>query len=193
MLKEFCALESTFCPIFQGWSVKIPDFPCHKDKRSWPFHNETESQFCCLLMCLHKTDVIFISLYIIYDPTAGWYNIVGSRLGFLSLPFFLFRVKNSNHNDRSQNGTSGERKVFFSHTVLFCGLIYLILHALCGRLDLVPQICFMRVKNSTVTVHYRQHSTYVCKLVRRRRIQMKTYYSPFSRTGVEFLLYFFLS
>lgn len=86
-----------------------------------------------------------------------------------------------------------EKEKSFFPTVLFCGLIYLILHVLCGRLDLVPQICFMRVKNSTVTVHYRQHSTYVCKLVRRRRIQMKTYYSPFSRTGVEFLLYFFLS
>lgn len=47
-----------------------------------------------------------------YNLTAGWYCIVGSRMGFLSLAIFPFRVKNSSHNDKSKDKTFGGRKYF---------------------------------------------------------------------------------
>lgn len=62
---------------------------------------ETEPLFCCWLICLHKIDVIFIS------------QCCGVKNRVFFFPFLLIRVKNSSHDDVSEDEPFGRRKDFF--------------------------------------------------------------------------------
>lgn len=62
---------------------------------------ETEPLFCCWLICLHKIDVIFIS------------QCCGVKNRVFFFPFLLIRVKNSSHDDVSEDEPFGKRKDFF--------------------------------------------------------------------------------
>lgn len=145
-IKDFFALKSMFCPVFPEHSFKILKLFSLPGRQMVVVFHSWQRITVLLFICLQNTDVFCTSQCIICNPTAGWYSIFGSRMGFIWFSFLLIRVlKNSNHNDASADKTFGGRKDF-STLFFFCSLIYLIFFTP-YQLELVTHILLMRVKS----------------------------------------------
>lgn len=85
-------------------------------------------------------------------------------MGFLWLPFFFIRVKNSRHNDVSEGNIFGGRNDFFT-LFFFYSLIYLILYTAWMARASTPNLLYegKKIYCNFIILQYRQHSVYVYK------------------------------